>query len=40
MINRRLYKTFKSLVECRTDSVILMSHELSVAVSPYSWARV
>jgi len=37
MIYRRLYKTFQSLVELRTESVTSMNHELSVAVS---WARV
>jgi len=33
MIYRRLYKTFQSLVERRTESVTTMNHELSVAVS-------
>ena len=33
MINRRLYKTFQSLVERRTESVTSMNHELSVEVS-------
>ena len=33
MIYRRLYRTFQSLVEHRTESVTMMDHELSVAVS-------
>jgi len=33
MIYRRLYKTFQFLVERRTESVTLMNHELSVAMS-------
>ena len=33
MIYRMLYKTFKSLVERRTESVTSMNHGLSVAVS-------
>jgi len=33
MIYRVLYKTFQSLVECRTESVTSMNHGLSVALS-------
>ena len=33
MIYRMLYKTFKSLVERRTESLTSMNHGLSVAVS-------
>jgi len=33
MIYRRLYKTFQSLVKRRTESVTMMNHKLSVAVS-------
>jgi len=33
MIYRRLYKTFQSVDERRTESVTSMNHELSVAVS-------